>query len=68
METMGTVHRSRWLYQQAQSMLEKNLQMKRSLYGKDHPSQADTPRQPGIVYYDQGNPMLYIVVLLCASF
>jgi serine/threonine protein kinase len=54
METMGTVYRSLGLYPQAQSMLEKTLKLKRSLYGSDDLSVANTLHHLGIVYDDQG--------------
>jgi serine/threonine protein kinase/tetratricopeptide (TPR) repeat protein len=54
METMGTVYRSLGLYPQAQSMLEKTLKLKRSIYGNADLSVADTLQILGIVYDDQG--------------
>ncbi len=54
METMGTVYRDLGLYPQAQSMLEKALQLKRHVYGKDDLTVAETLHYLGIVYEDQG--------------
>jgi non-specific serine/threonine protein kinase/serine/threonine-protein kinase len=54
METIGTVYRSLGLYDQAKPMLEKALRIKRSIFGNDHLSVADTLYNLGIVYDDQG--------------
>jgi serine/threonine protein kinase/Tfp pilus assembly protein PilF len=54
METMGTVYRSLGLYPQAQIMLEKAFELKRSIYGPTDLGVADTMHHLGIVYDDQG--------------
>jgi serine/threonine protein kinase/tetratricopeptide (TPR) repeat protein len=54
METIGTVYRSLGLYEQAKPMLEKALKLKKSIYGDDNLSVADTLHNLGIIYDDQG--------------
>ncbi len=54
METIGTVYRSLGLYEQAGSILEKALRLKRAKYGDNDISVADTLHSLGVVYDDQG--------------
>jgi eukaryotic-like serine/threonine-protein kinase len=54
METIGTVYTSLGLYQQAETILEKALKLKKSIYGNDHLSVGDTLFNLGIIYDDQG--------------
>jgi tetratricopeptide (TPR) repeat protein len=54
METIGTVYRSLGLYEQAKPMLEKALKLKKSIYGDDNLSVADTLHNLGIISDDQG--------------
>jgi serine/threonine protein kinase/tetratricopeptide (TPR) repeat protein len=53
-ETMGTVYRSLGLYEQARTMLEKALELKKKIYGEDSLSVADTLQNLGIVLDSQG--------------
>ena len=54
METMGNVYRSLGLYKVASPILEKSLELKRSVYGDDHLEVADSLRALGILYDTQG--------------
>jgi len=54
METMGNVYRSLGLYKLASPILEKSLEIKRSLYGNEHLEVADGLRTLGILYDTQG--------------
>jgi non-specific serine/threonine protein kinase/serine/threonine-protein kinase len=54
METMGNVYRSLGLYKLASPILEKSLEIKRSVYGNDHLEVADSLRALGILYDTQG--------------
>jgi serine/threonine protein kinase/Tfp pilus assembly protein PilF len=54
METIGTVYTSLGLYQQAETILEKALKLKKSIYGDDNLSVGDTLFNLGIIYDDQG--------------
>jgi eukaryotic-like serine/threonine-protein kinase len=54
MVTMGMVYGSLGLYQPAQGMLEKGLQLRRGLYGNKDLNVADTLHQLGIIYDNQG--------------
>jgi eukaryotic-like serine/threonine-protein kinase len=54
MVTMGMVYGSLGLYQPAQNMLEKGLQLRRQLYGNKDLNVANTLHQLGIVYDNQG--------------
>jgi serine/threonine protein kinase/Tfp pilus assembly protein PilF len=54
METMGNVYRSLGLYKLASPILEKSLEIKRSLYGGEHLEVADGLRTLGILYDTQG--------------
>jgi non-specific serine/threonine protein kinase/serine/threonine-protein kinase len=53
-ETIGTVYRSLGLYEQAEKMLGKALEIMRGLYGEDSLSVADALHNLGIVYDTQG--------------
>jgi serine/threonine protein kinase/tetratricopeptide (TPR) repeat protein len=53
-ETMGTVYRSLGLYEQARTMLERALELKKKIYGEDSLSVADTLQNLGIVLDSQG--------------
>ncbi|MDH5384468.1 MAG: serine/threonine-protein kinase [Candidatus Aminicenantes bacterium] len=54
METMGNVYRSLGLYKLASPILEKSLEIKRSIYGNEHLEVADGLRTLGILYDTQG--------------
>ena len=54
MMTMGVVYGNLGLYPQAQAMLEKALQLRRSVYGSNDLNVADTLHHLGIVYDSQG--------------
>lgn len=54
METIGNVYRSLGLYKLASPILEKSLEIKRSLYGGEHLEVADGLRTLGILYDTQG--------------
>ena len=54
METMGNVCRSLGLYKLAGPILEKSLELKRSIFGNDHLEVADNLRALGILYDAQG--------------
>jgi len=53
-ETIGTVYRGLGLYDQAESMLENALEIKRAVWGNDHLGVADTLYFLGVVHDDQG--------------
>ncbi|HEY5911696.1 MAG TPA: serine/threonine-protein kinase [Verrucomicrobiae bacterium] len=54
LETIGTVYTSLGLYQQARSMLEKTLELKKHLEGTNSLSVADTFHNLGVILDDQG--------------
>jgi serine/threonine protein kinase/tetratricopeptide (TPR) repeat protein len=55
MDTMGRVYRSLGLFQQAKLLLEKGLEIRRSLLGEDHLEVSDSLSNLASVLWDRGD-------------